>query len=345
MAINPRTETTTSLRGADRSADTRSPVRLLGKNDDVGFKRAEFSETISRIVKVAVAVVYLAWDSVRLILFRLAGHSVRSRFVVLMYHSVKRHECDRFARQMDLLRRIVNPVRADFARAEISNGGSYVAVTFDDGYQSVLKNAIPILRERGIPATLFVPTKCLGSRPAWITNDRHRNADERLLTPDELRFVQRNGGLIGSHGVNHLPLTELSPEEAFAEMIESKKALQQMLGAKVDLFALPYGAWNSDVLRLATRAGYERVFLSVPGPFGGNIDRRLFGRVDVSPTDWAPEYRLKILGAYRWLPFAIAAKSQIKNVLRRVAIATSKFFKRKCCRTFSLLQRETKQPS
>ena len=30
-------------------------------------------------------------------------------------------------------------------------------MTFDDGYHSVLENAFPILRERGIPSTVFVP--------------------------------------------------------------------------------------------------------------------------------------------------------------------------------------------
>jgi len=49
--------------------------------------------------------------------------------------------------------------------------------------------------------TLFVPTHSLGTKPGWITNERHRDADDRLLTSDELRLVQQSG-LIGSHRPN-----------------------------------------------------------------------------------------------------------------------------------------------
>src|SRR3954470_6372922 len=37
-----------------------------------------------------------------------------------------------------------------------------LVVTFDDGYESVHRLAWPILRERGIPGTLFVPTALTG---------------------------------------------------------------------------------------------------------------------------------------------------------------------------------------
>ena len=237
-----------------------------------------------------------------------------------MYHSVKENECARFARQMDHLVHVAEPVYADFSGAP-SRRASAVAVTFDDGYCSVVDNALPAMRARAIPATVFVPTQYLGDRPGWITNDRHRDARERVMTTDQLRRLRDDGVLIGSHGVSHRPLTRLSEVDTRAELHGSRKVLQEILGEKVDLFALPYGSTDDRVLRLAAEAGYSRVFLSpsrddrsVPsGRHGYAVDR-----VDVSPTDWTVEYGLKIRGAYRWLPFAITAKRRGLALLRQL---------------------------
>jgi len=266
--------------------------------DQVGVYQ-RFSENCSRLLKVVIAFLYIPFDSVRCTLFRLLGYPVSARFVALMYHSVKSHEREQFAQQMDLLVRLANPVAGDFTGRNDGGNRSFVAVTFDDGYHSILENALPILREKKIPVTLFVPTNSLGTRPGWITNERHRDAAERLLTSDELRFVQQTGGLIGSHSVSHRPLTELSRTEALAELTESRQALEKILGRNVDSFALPYGAANADVLRLAAEAGYQRVFLSEPVNSRAGIDGPVYGRIGVSPSDWALEYRLKVLGAYQ----------------------------------------------
>jgi len=212
---------------------------------------------------------------------------------------------------------VATPVYANFAGAASAKGPTYAAVTFDDAYESVLKNAIPVLRERDIPATLFVPTKYLGGRPEWITSEEHRNADERLLTVDELRDLRKSGSIIGSHSVTHRRLTELSHTEVSAELNKSREALQDILGEKVNLFALPYGASNGDIERLARQAGYKQIFLSVPVRSNARNTQNLVGRIAVTPTDWRLEYWLKVRGAYEWLPLAIVAKSRTMNVLKR----------------------------
>jgi peptidoglycan/xylan/chitin deacetylase (PgdA/CDA1 family) len=232
-----------------------------------------------------------------------------------MYHSVKSYEREQFAQQMSLLERVAHLVPADFD-GKVPDDRCAVAVTFDDAYQSVLVNAVPILRERKIPFTVFTPTKCLGGKPGWISDERHRDANETLLTEDELQCVRQAGGVIGSHSVTHRSLTELSIADAFAELAESREVLERTAGTKVDLFALPYGTSDDTVLRLAKRAGYQRVFLSVPVDSNANDDALLCGRIDVTPSDWALEYHLKILGAYQWLPLAIATKRRLRNLLR-----------------------------
>ena len=61
------------------------------------------------------------------------------------YHGVTSKERNKFARQMDELIRLSNPVFPDIKGPLISNH-HYIAVTFNDGFQSVIENALPELR-------------------------------------------------------------------------------------------------------------------------------------------------------------------------------------------------------
>src|SRR5512133_921329 len=64
-----------------------------------------------------------------------------------------------------------HPVRLDEALDRLAQrpASRYVCVTFDDGYHDNLDNAIPVLRELRIPATIFVPSGIIDgtARPYW----------------------------------------------------------------------------------------------------------------------------------------------------------------------------------
>jgi len=99
------------------------------------------------------------------------------------------------------------------------------------------------------------------------------------------------------------------------ELSESRARLREILGEDVNLFCFPYGASSGELLELCRRAGYRRVFTCAPQL----TDPRAFalGRTRVDPTDWRLEFHLKLMGAYRWLPAALALKQQIFTRLRR----------------------------
>ena len=100
--------------------------------------------------------------------------------VILTYHRVVELGSDtcalcvrpeNFAKHMDYLKETCNVVRLnDLARA-LRNSGiprRTVVITFDDGYIDVLRNAFPILRERSLPATVFVASAHIGAtREFW----------------------------------------------------------------------------------------------------------------------------------------------------------------------------------
>jgi len=91
---------------------------------------------------------------------------------VLAYHDIR--DPDRFSAQLDHLRRAASPVSlAEVVRAAESGGGlprRAVLVTFDDGHRDVLEVAMPMLRERGIPAVAFAVAGLIDTRsPHWWT--------------------------------------------------------------------------------------------------------------------------------------------------------------------------------
>lgn len=97
---------------------------------------------------------------------RRAAHQL----AVLAYHGVDDPAC--FRRQLDLLTRSWHPVSLDDVLAAVAGDRPLprhaVLVTFDDGDPTVLSVALPLLRERGIPAVAFVLPGLLDSTtPFW----------------------------------------------------------------------------------------------------------------------------------------------------------------------------------
>lgn len=115
-------------------------------------------------------------------------------------------------------------------------------VTFDDGSASDLDIAAPELLRHGFRATFFVTTGVLGS-PGYLTASRVRELCEL-------------GFEIGSHGVTHKYLTDLSLAEARSELMQSRLALEDITGRPVQHVSAPGGRWNARVARLAHEAGY-----------------------------------------------------------------------------------------
>lgn len=86
-----------------------------------------------------------------------------------------------FRWQMELLARCFNVMPLHEALAALAAGTvppRAVCITFDDGYRSVHDLALPVLREFGLPATVFVTSGYVGQGSMW--NDRIIEAVQSL---------------------------------------------------------------------------------------------------------------------------------------------------------------------
>ena len=255
---------------------------------------------VRRSLALLVSLGFAAVDRARSIFRPVSHRPSTGRGVVLYYHAVKPAERAAFAWQMDELVKHARPFRADSPET-MTAGQLNVAVTFDDGFESVLQNAIPELTKRHIPFTMFVPSGSLGERPCWVLDPEHRAWDERVLSREDLRVLAKLPlAQLGSHSITHPNLQRLSADEARRELVQSKVDLEAIAGSQVDVFSFPHGAHSPALLEEARQAGYKRVFTVEPTLVESGGTTFSVGRVGVDPDDWPIEFRLKIAGAYRW---------------------------------------------
>ena len=254
-----------------------------------------------RAIKLVISLGFYLVSCIGEVIQRLRGKAAKAKCVILYYHAVSSVQRIRFARQMDALIRWTKPIRVDIA-APLGRGIRYAAVTFDDGFESVIENALPELEKRNIPATIFVLADFLGRCPGWD------GWPERVMSVDQLRKLPAHLVHIGSHTMTHPVLPSINEDQAKHELSKSRAKLEGILKRKVILFSFPYGAFNEKLIDWCREAGYERVFTTLPVLAFTHSNEFVTGRVWADPADWKLEFYLKLCGAYRWLPFAFALK-------------------------------------
>jgi peptidoglycan/xylan/chitin deacetylase (PgdA/CDA1 family) len=143
-----------------------------------------------------------------------------------------------------------------------------VVITFDDGWADNFSHALPILREFGMSATVFVVTGFAGT-PGYLDWER-------------LREMSGCGISLQSHTVSHRPLESLDSREVAEELGTSKKVLEDRLGTPVHFVSMPQGSWNRRILDAARAAGYRGVCTSEPGFRHSLGTPAVFSRINVS---------------------------------------------------------------
>jgi peptidoglycan/xylan/chitin deacetylase (PgdA/CDA1 family) len=195
-----------------------------------------------------------------------------------------------FERQMSHLARRRTVVDLEsFLAGSTESGRPVVALTFDDGFRSVLTTAAPILRRFGFPATIFVSTR-------WLDEPRPGAGDEvgelDLLTVADVQELRALGFEIGSHGHTHADLGRLGRPAVETELQASVDRLTELLGERPRYLAWPYGHSSTDAAEAAEAAGFEAAFTTGSETSG----RFAVARIVVGPSDGATAFALKTGG-------------------------------------------------
>jgi peptidoglycan/xylan/chitin deacetylase (PgdA/CDA1 family) len=161
-----------------------------------------------------------------------------------------------------------------------------VAITFDDGCETDLISAAPVLREFGFGATFYITTGFLG-RCGY-------------LSTSQLQELNSQGFEIGSHSMTHPYLTDLDDKQLHHEIADSKTYLEQIIGKSVQHFSCPGGRFDERVSRAARDAGYLTVTTSRICTNSRSSNRFGLGRIAVMQNTSLATFRTLCYGRGLW---------------------------------------------
>jgi peptidoglycan/xylan/chitin deacetylase (PgdA/CDA1 family) len=145
-----------------------------------------------------------------------------------------------------------------------------ILLTFDDGYQDAFTAALPALRARRMRGTFFLVSRWIGLDEGHRFSQGGPGPQRRYLVWPEARALAAAGMDIGSHGVTHGRLPELTDQQILEELTGSRRELETALGTPVEAFAYPYNASRRRLRALVQKAGYRA---AVSGSAHGGADR------------------------------------------------------------------------
>ena len=196
-------------------------------------------------------------------------------------HNVFNDQVAEFEAKIKYLAKIGSFLTADqvlaIVRCEKPLDKRYFHLSFDDGFRNIITNALPVLREHGVPATFFVPTNLISADFAhasdYCLNVTHYPRVIELATWDDLAKAREQGLEIASHTRTHARFTDISGSSARLEdeIFGSKADIEKQLGRTCPYISWPYGSTHdadASSLEFVKRAGYKACF----GAYRGHVE-------------------------------------------------------------------------
>ena len=185
-----------------------------------------------------------------------------------------------------------------------------VALSFDDGMDDNHSVVLPLLREHGVRATVFVTTGLIGKPNPWMAPE----SGARMMTVEELRDLAAAGFEIGAHTVSHPDLSRLGFDECLREMRESRDELERTLGVEVRTFAYPSCHYGPAAVEAARAAGFTA---AVTCQGLGSWKRYEVRRSLMSGKDGTASFLAKLTGFYE--PLSTSPPGRLARATTRKA--------------------------
>lgn len=173
-----------------------------------------------------------------------------------------------------------------------------VFITFDDGFRDNYETVLPLLRERGMQAFVFVlPPLVDGGAPlAWseVDEDARRYPEEMCSVDWRMLEEMKEGGFeVGAHTLSHPHLRELRDEALREELLDSRRRVVERLGS-CDTFAYPFGEWKPHVAAAVADCGYRFAFTLPTVRSQWRADELTIPRINIDHRDSGRRFAAKI---------------------------------------------------
>lgn len=160
-----------------------------------------------------------------------------------------------------------------------SRPGRVVALTFDDAYEDVFHNALPLLRAAGFTATTYAVSACVGAFNRW--DAEVIGARKQTMTHAQLLAWRDAGMEIGAHTRTHPRLTTCADAQLEDELHGSKYDLETLLGDPITQLCYPYGDTDERVVAVARAAGFDAAVTTRRGRVRTSDNELLLPRLSV----------------------------------------------------------------
>jgi peptidoglycan/xylan/chitin deacetylase (PgdA/CDA1 family) len=189
-------------------------------------------------------------------------------------------------------------------------------LTFDDGYRSVITQALPVLASAGVPAMLYVIGGRIGGDNQW-PGQWPGLGTQPLATAEELRAWIAAGFDVGGHSWSHPRLPHLNDASLADEVEASADRLERQLGCAVAHFAYPYGDYGAREVARARRRYRTATTTEVRAVCRGDGAHEL-PRIDGHDVSMLLRWGL---GGGRRLDWYLTCRRTLRRVRRRVEAA------------------------
>ncbi|HEX3391458.1 MAG TPA: polysaccharide deacetylase family protein [Solirubrobacteraceae bacterium] len=203
---------------------------------------------------------------------------------------------EELSEQMDALARAgFHAVTMDQMLANWMRGGSLgpgkpVVLSFDNGYQSQLTNAEPILRRHGWVGVENI--QLTGLPPS-----------QGGLSTAQVAELVADGWELDTQGISHADLIAISPSALHEQVFVAREQLQSRYHVPVNWFCYPSGHYDQAVVEAVKAAGFVGSTTVVPGwaspsgdsyrlprlrVLGGTSGQALVSQIEAIRSDPAP---------------------------------------------------------
>ncbi len=229
-----------------------------------------------------------------LVIFVLSHSAYGSQLTILLYHHIDSStprststSPEEFAAHLNYLKQnnfTVLPLKS--ALDDLYSGNPLptkaVAITFDDGYQSIYHHAWPLLKQFDFPFTVFIDTHSVLDNSSL------------MMSWNQLKQMHQQGVSIGNHSQTHAHMLSQTEAQWKQEILSAQDQLAANLGQLDKLFAYPYGEHSSELMSLLERNNYYG-FSQVSGVVNPNTPAQSIPRFSFSGAyAELEEFKLKV---------------------------------------------------
>lgn len=175
--------------------------------------------------------------------------------------------------------------------------GRYFHLSFDDGFRNNFTNALPVLRNHGVPAIFFVPSALVDAdwerARDYCLDVTHYGAVIEMMRWDDLAAILDAGYEVGSHTRTHARFSAISTQRGHLEdeIRGSKHDLESRLGYRCRYISWPYGRVtdaDASSVDFTREAGYDACF----GAFRGTVRPGRTDRYRIPRHHFEPQWPL-----------------------------------------------------